>query len=39
MPFTEAFLPEYDHEMSSTRRVLERLPFLGGSRVYVVRAV
>jgi uncharacterized damage-inducible protein DinB len=26
MPFTDAFLPEYDHEMSTTRRVLERLP-------------
>ncbi len=26
MPFTDALLPEFDHEMATTRKLLERLP-------------
>jgi len=26
MPMSDAFLPEFDHEMANTRRVLERVP-------------
>ena len=26
MPMTDALLPEYDHEMANTRKVLERVP-------------
>jgi uncharacterized damage-inducible protein DinB len=26
MPYSEAALPEFDHEMASTRKVLERIP-------------
>jgi uncharacterized damage-inducible protein DinB len=26
MPFTDALLPEFDHEMGTTRRLLERVP-------------
>ena len=26
MAFTDALLPEFDHEMGTTRKLLERLP-------------
>jgi len=27
MPFADSFLPEFDHEMQTTRNLLERVPF------------